>query len=154
LDYLEGGTSVLNPTTYAAIQDLCIARTDRGDLFTSFDLHSDARRRGITEPLRYVSEAVDDFFLSGAMGPDYARTLIDFPGADVSAWLYHPWDEDINVYRPPDSSCLKETLPYQSQRQTVRDRPRRRAETASAMCPACARGGLTRLLVSRVLRWF
>jgi hypothetical protein len=145
---------MFSPTTYAAIQDLCFARIDRGDCFTGFDLLVDARRRGITEPQRHINDAVDDFFASGAMGPDYTRTLIDLPSADESVWLYHRSDEDIKDYMPPDSSCLKETLPYQSQRQTVRERPRRMAGMPSTMCPTCARHGLTRLLLSRVLRWF
>jgi hypothetical protein len=145
---------MFDPTTYAAIQELCIARIDRGDMFSAFDLHAEARRRGIMEPQCHVAAAVEDYFISGAMGPDYARTLIDISGADGLAWLYHRWDDDANDYQPPDSSCLKETLPYQSQGQTVQERPRHRPELPSAMCPTCARGGLTRLLVSRVLRWF
>jgi len=142
--------------TYATIQDLCAERIARGDMFTAFDLSLEAKRRGISERHRHMKHAVHDYFASGAMGPDYTRTLIGIPGADGPAWLYHRWEDDIDAYQPVERANLQATRPYHSRQQTVRERapsrPVNRSEAAPT-CPRCARGSLARLIVSRVLRW-
>jgi hypothetical protein len=143
--------------TYATIQDLCGECVARGDMFTAFDLSMEAQRRGIRERHRHMKHAVHDYFDSGAMGPEYTRTLIAIPGADAPAWLYHRWVDDIQEYQPVERSSLQETLPYQSQGKTRRERPPARTVQPAARqpaCPRCARGSVARLLVSRVLRWF
>jgi hypothetical protein len=142
--------------TYATIQDLCGESIARGDMFTAFDLSLEAKRRGISERHRHMKHAVHDYFESGAMGPEYTRTLIAIPGADGPAWLYHRWEDDVQEYQPVERSSLQETLPYHSRRETPRKRPQGRPVNAVArepVCSACARGSVARLLVSRVLRW-
>jgi hypothetical protein len=144
-------------TTYTTVQDLCAESIARGAMFTAFDFSLEAKRRGFTERHRHMKHAVHDYFDSGAMGPEYTRTLIAIPGADAPAWLYHRWEDDIQDYQPVDRSSLQKTLPSQSQRKTVRERPHLRPmddEAREPICPRCARGSLARLLVSRVLRWF
>jgi hypothetical protein len=144
-------------TTYATIQDLCGENVARGDMFTAFDLSLEAKRRGISERHRHMKHAVHDYFDIGAMGPEYTRTLIAIPGANAPAWLYHRWEDDIQEYQPVERSSLQETLPYQSQRKTRCDRSQTRPVNAGAQtagCSRCARGSVTRFLVSRILRWF
>ncbi len=143
--------------TYATIQDLSAERIACGDMFTAFDLSLEAKRRGISERHRHMKHAVHDYFASGAMGPDYTRTLIGIPGADGPAWLYHRWEDDIQEYQPVDRSSFQETRPYHSRKDTVLDQLQLRPVpngSRDPICPRCARGTLTRLLVSRVLRWF
>ena len=143
--------------TYATIQDLCGERVAGGDMFTAFDLSMEAQRRGIRERHRHMKHAVHDYFDSGAMGPEYTRTLIAIPGADAPAWLYHRWEDDIQEYRPVERSSFQETLPYEERRKTRRERTAALTASSAArqpVCPRCARGSVARLLVSRVLRWF
>src|SRR5260370_13009157 len=125
--------------TYATIQDLCAERIARGDMFTAFDLSLEAKRRGISERHRHMKHAVHDYFASGAMGPEYTRTLIDIPNADGPAWLYHRWEDDIQEYQPVERASLQETRLYQAPKKTVHEQPHVHPVPNGARHPICRR---------------
>lgn len=92
----------LDDTVLHAIDDVVRGFVASGRMFTAFDVSLAVKSRGITARHRHmrdtIHEAIDEHASDGA---DYTRTLRDV-GAPTKAWVYHPWEDDPEQYRPVD----------------------------------------------------
>lgn len=59
--------------------------------FTAWNVTQLLRAAGAPQPHAHVRQRVHGLYASGALGPDYRRTLAPMPDG-VRAWIYHPRD--------------------------------------------------------------
>jgi RNA-directed DNA polymerase len=76
---------------------IVLERIAAGEMFTAFDVTTEARKRGANVRHGEARDIIHGFWEAGTMGAAYSRTTIDV-GAPTRPFLYHRYDADPSSY--------------------------------------------------------
>ncbi len=86
------------------VLNLVLGMIKKGKLFTAFDVTTELRK--IKGQFRHfiTREVINDLFKEDEMG-EYIRDLVDIPGANVPAYVYHDPSVDAKAYLQKGSNA-------------------------------------------------
>lgn len=99
-----------DPVIQQLVEDVVRDKTDKGELFTAFDVTRAIRSDGTRARHGDVKVAVHGLFSDGEMG-NYQRSLASLQGVSPQPFLYHPVGADVSSYDPGASAPQGKTSP-------------------------------------------
>ncbi len=90
------------------IESVTSDKVQAGEMFTAYDVSKEVQKRGHRERHNNMKVVVHDYYVRGAMGADYTRTLIPVAGAPTPPFVYHRNTDDPTTYQasPSDPAAV------------------------------------------------
>ena len=89
-----------DPVNQKIVESVIKDKLGAGEMFTAFDVSTEARKRGATERHLHMKGHIHQTLGSESGTFGYTRTTVTISGIKVDPWLYHPLNASIGDYPP------------------------------------------------------